>query len=148
MQFIYAHYILLTPYIFVHSERAQERLSELVKIMGFYIISRLYVQFEKSFFKYHCSSLLEKTSNFAIALKYELLIRKYFFFGQTNYRCLQKGSHYGQTRIQPMRLDTKGFLIDSYLSKQDRIFFIFIKKHLNILRRFYRVRALNKRYKI
>ena len=31
-------------------------------------------------------------------------------------------THYGQTRIQPMRLDTKGFLIDSFLCKQDKTF--------------------------
>ena len=33
-------------------------------------------------------------------------------------------SHYGQTRIQPMRLDTKGFLIDSFLCKRDKTFFL------------------------
>ena len=33
--------------------------------------------------------------------------------------------HYGQTRIQPMRLDTKDFFIDTFLGKQDiRLFFI------------------------
>ena len=56
-------------------------------------------------------------------------------------------THYGQTKIKPMRLDTKGFWIDSFLCMQDKIFF-FYKKHLNILRGFYRVTAPNKHYKI
>ena len=45
--------------------------------------------------------------------------------------------HYGQTRIQPMRLDTKGFLIDSFLCKQDKIFFFFffMKKTFKYLAR-------------
>ena len=30
--------------------------------------------------------------------------------------------HYGQTKIQPMRLGTKGFLIDSFVCKQDKNF--------------------------
>ena len=42
--------------------------------------------------------------------------------GQVLCRAGLNSSHYGQTRIQPMRLGTKGFLIDSFLCKQDKTF--------------------------
>ena len=46
-----------------------------------------------------------------------------------NHEGVCRAAHYGQTRIHPMRFDTKGFLIDSFIFKRDKTF---CNGHLNI----------------
>ena len=53
-------------------------------------------------------------------------------------------NHYGQTMIPPMRLDTKDFLIDAFLYKQDKTFFLLkvIKYFVGVLQSYSNQQAL------